>query len=161
MEQVGPGGVLLVLENLEFFDLALQVLRTEPGRIGLVGFGAGAIFPASLRSVDASRVAEIEYFGDLDVVGLRTPINADRAAKQVGLPAVRPAVSLYEALLQRGRPEPGQQPVPPETAATLTNWLAPEHRTAVVDLLCSGYRLSQEAVDTSYLRSHSEWREEA
>lgn len=157
-QQVGTGGVLLIVENLGTFESLVRALRKDPGRIGLVGFGAGAILPASICSIDGSRVTEIQYFGDLDPTGLRIPINADKVARERGLPAVRPAAGLYEALLQHGRPEPGQQPVPPKIARALAGWLVPAHRTAVENLLCSGYRLTQEAIEANYLDSCSAWR---
>lgn len=48
--------------------------------------------------------AEIRYFGDLDPTGLSIPAAAaEEAAKDDDLPAVLPAVGLYDALLHGPR----------------------------------------------------------
>ncbi|MFC8797075.1 restriction endonuclease [Promicromonospora sp. NPDC057138] len=157
MERVGPGRTLLVLENPVSFDATRDVLLGNPGSIGFVGYGSGGLFPAMVRSIEDSLVERISYFGDLDVEGLRVPIEADRVAREAGLPRVQPATDLYEALLERGRPQGSRDLVTREEAEALTNWLDPAHRATVIDLLQSGQQLWQEAVDTEFLRSNAEW----
>ncbi|MFI6427787.1 restriction endonuclease [Promicromonospora sp. NPDC050880] len=147
MERVGPGGKLVVLENPWYFDYAREALRREPGGIGLVACGSGFMLSSMFQSMDPEFIAEIVYFGDVDVQGLRMPIVADRAARQAGLPPVRPAVGLYEALLASDRTEPaGGNPVSQGVAADLASWLAPKHRVVASDILRSGRRLWQETV---------------
>jgi hypothetical protein len=96
--RVGAGPVALVLENVATYH---SVLATVPANspVGLVIFGAGGNFSASVCYLaelasegPASFIREIRYFGDLDRRGLEIPIAANAAAREVGLPAVRPAV---------------------------------------------------------------------
>lgn len=81
--------MLLVVENSDTFDSLVTVLRgRNDHRVGLVGWGAGAGFEASVLSIaDLGRaVSEVRYFGDLDENGLRIPASAGLIAQGVGLP---------------------------------------------------------------------------
>ena len=90
-ESAGDGDVLLVMENSDTFDSLLTVLRGRDGhRVGLVGWGAGTGFEASVLSIPliGRLVSEIRYFGDLDENGLRIPANASTIAQSEGLAPV-------------------------------------------------------------------------
>ncbi|OHV69592.1 hypothetical protein BCD48_34710 [Pseudofrankia sp. BMG5.36] len=159
-EQVGPGDLLLIAENSDTFDSLVRVLVERAGhRVGRVGWGAGGAFEASVLSVGRldPPVVEIAYFGDLDEKGLRIPANAAAVAVRERLPPVRPAHGLYDALLRRMRPGRAPKVVTAATAAELAIWLGPSHRTAVEDLLTSGRRAAQEAVNRDYLAAHDDW----
>jgi hypothetical protein len=159
-EAVGDGGLLLVLENSDTFDSVLTVLRDRGGhRVGLVGWGAGTGFEASVLSIAHidRTIAEVRYFGDLDENGLRVPVNAAALAAGAGLPLVRPAAGLYSVMLRRGSPQPGQRKLAPETAANLASWLGPDHYAQAARLLTEGERVAQEAVGLSYLSRHEGW----
>ena len=162
-ERVGPGDILLVVENSDTFDSLVGALRhpagerVGPHRVGLVGWGAGAGFEASVRSIVDLPVAEVRYFGDLDEPGLRTPAAAAATARGVGLPRIGPASGLYDALLRLGRPQPGQTRVAAGAAASLSAWLAERHRGASEELLRSGCRIAQEAVGAAYLYRQVDW----
>jgi hypothetical protein len=159
-ERVGDGDVLMVVENSDTFDSLVRVLAQAPGRVGLVGWGAGSGFEASVLSVAslAHQVREIRYFGDLDRNGLRIPASASRLAVLSGLPPVRPAVALYDALLRVGAPQSGQPKQTSDAATALVEWLDPTHRVAAHALLVNGSRLAQEAVGLTYLLGHHDWR---
>ncbi|MFI1917244.1 Wadjet anti-phage system protein JetD domain-containing protein [Nocardia sp. NPDC020380] len=150
---VGNGDTLLVVENCDTFDSLARLLHGREGRIGVLGWGAGAAFEASVLSIREldSRFATILYFGDIDAVGLRIPLNANLLAVATGLPPVTPAAELYAALLSAGTPRPSKPVVPEEEATRLAEWLPPPHRARVLELLQSGYRLAQEAVGTKLL----------
>lgn len=157
---VGPGDVLLVVENSDTFDSLRRALSQAPGRVGTLAWGAGAGFESSVLSV-ASRepvVREIRYFGDLDAAGLRIPASASRLALQEGLPAVQPATTLYTALLAVGRPRGAQLPLDAQRADELVAWLDPQHRQPAHLLLTEGHRIAQEAVGLTYLTTTSDWR---
>lgn len=159
-ETVGPGDLLLVVENADTFDSLVHVLRDRPGhRVGAVGWGAGAAFEASVLSVARLPlpVAEVAYFGDLDEKGLRIPANAAAIAAAEGLPAVRPATGLYGALLERARPQAGQRKLTAATADEVTAWLDPAHRAPAGELLMVGKRAAQEAVGREYLTTNDAW----
>lgn len=179
-ERVGAGDLLLVVENSDTFDSLVRALRGMPGgeagdrpgpvpdglapdrlppahRVGIVGWGAGGAFEASVRSIATMQVTAVRYFGDLDEAGLRIPAAAAATATASGLPPVRPAVGLYDALLRLGRPQPGQRKVPPGAAEVLCGWLAEPHRAAAAEVLRAGHRMAQEAVGSGYLLRHSQW----
>ena len=159
-EHVGDGDVLLVVENSDTFDSILTVLRgRDDHRVGLVGWGAGTGFEASVLSIPfiGRSLNEIRYFGDLDATGLRIPANASTIAQSEGLTPVIPASGLYRALLERGVRQQGQRRLLLEAADKLVSWLDPTQRTATATLLTEGARMAQEAVGLSYLTSHNDW----
>ena len=159
-ESAGDGDVLLVIENSDTFDSILTVLRGRDGhRVGLVGWGGGTGFEASVLSIPliGRLVSEIRYFGDLDENGLRIPANASTIAQSEGLAPVVPASGLYHALLQRDVRQQGQRRLLPEAADKLVSWLDPTQRTAAATLLTEGARMAQEAVGLSYLTSRDDW----
>jgi hypothetical protein len=159
-ESAGDGDVLLVVENSDTFNSILTVLRDrEDHRVGLVGWGAGTGFEASVLSIPlvGRPISGIRYFGDLDENGLRIPANASTVAQAEGLTPVVPAPGLYDALLQRGVRRQGQRQLLPDAAAKLAGWLDPPRRAAAATLLTDGARMAQEAVGLSYLTSHEDW----
>lgn len=162
-ESAGDGDLLLVVENSDTFDSLLTALRGRGDHwVGLVGWGAGTGFEASVLSIARINrtIAEIRYFGDLDENGLRVPANAAALAASAGLPLVRPAVGLYGAMFRRGAPQLGQRKLSTEAAADLARWLGPDHHAQAEQLLMTGERLAQEAVGLSYLSRHDDWLED-
>jgi hypothetical protein len=158
--RLGPGRTLLVVENSDTFDSLRRALAPDPGPIGVIGWGAGGAFEASVLSVrdlidDADPpVDEIRYFGDLDAAGLRIPASASRLAEQEGLPAVRPATGLYRELLAVGRPGPSRAPAA-SRLPDLLEWLDEELRAPVRRLLADGNRMAQEGLTLSHLTARN------
>jgi hypothetical protein len=147
-------------ENSDTFDSILTVLRgRDDHRVGLVGWGAGTGFEASVLSIPlvGRPISEIRYFGDLDENGLRIPANASTITQSEGLTPVVPAPGLYRALLQRGVRQHGQRRLLLEATDKLVSWLDPTQRTAAGILLTEGARIAQEAVGLSYLTGHDDW----
>jgi hypothetical protein len=161
--RVGEGPVALVVENQATFRSVCDALPAG-SPVGLVVFGSGAHFVASVAYLaelpaDAGidlQVREIRYFGDLDRRGLEIPIAADATAREAGLPAVRPAVGLWAALLASGRPASGA-PVPAEVAERICAWLPASLAGRAAEVLVSGRRLAQEAVGTELLLADRSW----
>jgi hypothetical protein len=87
---------------------------------------------------------------------LEIPIAADATAREAGLPAVRPAVGLWAALLASGRPASGA-PVPAEVAERICAWLPASLAGRAAEVLVSGRRLAQEAVGTELLLADRSW----
>lgn len=161
-ESAGGGDLLLVIENSDTFDSVLSILRDRDDHsVGLVGWGAGTGFEASVLSISrlGRRITAIRYFGDLDENGLRIPTSTAALTQNEGLPAVTPAIGLYAALLRLGTPRPGQRKLSAEAAANLASWLPPVHRVAAERLLLAGNRMAQEAIGLSHLTHNSEWLE--
>ncbi|WP_410646799.1 Wadjet anti-phage system protein JetD domain-containing protein [Amycolatopsis sp. cmx-4-54] len=158
--RVGSGDVLLVLENSTTWWSIVEVLpEITSHRVGHVAWGLGTSFVRSVQSIaERHRIAEVRYFGDLDLSGLRIPSQAAKTARIRGLPPVVPAVRLYDALLRLGRPAPSREVAAAERAQPHLAWLDTGHRTAVTDVLSSGNRLAQEWVGLRYLKNAVEWR---
>jgi hypothetical protein len=162
-EPTGSGDLLLVVENSDTFDSLVKVLcDRDDHRVGLVGWGAGTGFEASVLSVPriGRAVGGFRYFGDLDENGLRVPSNAAALAASAGLPSVTPAAGLYSVMFRRGTPQPGQRKLPVEAASDLASWLRPDQQAQAEHLLVTGNRLAQEAVGLSYLSRHDDWLED-
>jgi hypothetical protein len=108
--RVSGGPILLVVENSDTFDSLRTALQSRPERVGLVGWGAGAAFTASVLSLDAAAegITDIAYFGDLDRNGLRVPATASRVAAANGLPPRPPG-----RVALRGAPKRGSRAARP------------------------------------------------
>jgi hypothetical protein len=159
-ETVGVGNELLVVENSDTFDSLVTALRRRDlHRVGTVGWGAGSAFEASVLSIRRLHppVLSVRYFGDLDEKGLRIPASAAAFAAAEGLPPLRSAAGLYDALLAVAAPQPGQRRVPPAAAAEAARWLDPRHRERAISVLTAGTRLAQEAVGLRHLLTHDAW----
>lgn len=159
-ETVGFGRDLLVVENSDTFDSLVTALRRHDGhRVGMVGWGAGSAFEASVLSIRQldPPVNGVRYFGDLDEKGLRIPASANALAAAEGLPPVRPATGLYEALFAVASSQPGQRRVPSSSAVEAARWLDPQHRERATSVLTAGTRLAQEAVGLKHLLTHDAW----
>ncbi|MDQ2838304.1 MAG: DUF2220 family protein [Actinomycetota bacterium] len=159
-EHIGNGDGLLIVENSDTFDSLTTALRHHNQHdIGVIGWGAGAAFEASVLSIPLLPRPPrfITYFGDLDDKGLRIPANAHTLAARDNLPPIRPAIGLYDALLRLGRPAAGQRRLTDTTATEVTVWLDAQHRAAAAAHLTGGTRLAQEAVGLAHLLRHDDW----
>ena len=103
------------------------------------------------------RPAAIWYFGDLDIEGLQIAANAEAAAVRHGLPPVRPALPLYQALLSGGVRQSGKKALDEATAWTATAWLDDGLRSAAAAVLTAGARIAQETVGYEILVSCPIW----
>jgi len=156
---VGSGTTLLIAENSDTFYSLGRVLEVNPGPVGIVGWGSGGGFEASVLSLPRlpAEVQRVLYFGDLDLRGLQIPASADRTARAEGLPPVEPATSLYEALLDAGAPQKGSH-VGPVAAENAAAWLPDHLRRRAVELLTGGFRIAQEHIGTRHLTEDQRWR---
>ena len=161
--RVGPGPVLLVVENAAtFFSLANLAPADSP--IGFVAYGGGNAFPATVEFIrdlpalanHGGLITDVRYFGDLDAEGLDVARRADEAARRADLPAVLPVVGLYARLLRAG-PTQADAQVAPDRAAGLVEWLPVSLRREAYGHLVEGRRLAQEAVGTDLLASDPSW----
>ncbi|KDN17042.1 hypothetical protein [Amycolatopsis rifamycinica] len=156
-EQVGNGDLLLVVENSTTFRCILDCLPGDH-RLARVAWGAGASFRAAIRSVSPDwALREIRYFGDLDVAGLEIPRHASIIAERLGLPEVRPATSLYAALLDVGRPADAKRTPRPQTVESAVRWLDDAQRASASAVLMRGQRIAQEWVGMRALPASDRW----
>jgi len=130
------------------------------GTVGFgVGYGAGNQLPKAIggaAQLDPQPTA-IWYFGDLDIEGLQIAANAEAAAVRHGLPSVRPALPLYQALLSSGVRQSGKKALDDAMAWTATAWLDESLRSVAAAVLSAGTRIAQESVGHEALVSFPVW----
>jgi hypothetical protein len=161
--RVGPGPVLLVVENAATFR-SLANLAPADSPLGFVAYGGGNAFPATVEFIrdlpslahHGGPITDVRYFGDLDAEGLEVARRADASARRAGLPDVLPAVGLYALLLRSGIAQ-ADEPVLAPRAATLVEWLPEALRAEAYLHLVEGRRLAQEAVGTDLLATDPTW----
>lgn len=109
---VGEGSSVLIVENVDPFWACIEAVRTTGRPLGRVAWGAGKAAVASVESLawDDPRPSAIWYWGDMDPEGVRIAADVARAAEAVGLPTVRPALSLWSAMLAHRGKEVGAVP---------------------------------------------------
>lgn len=149
--RLGDGPDLLVVENHPTFWTLTQVLA-EGGEVGMIGFGSGAEFEASVTYARELGPRRILYFGDIDGKGLAIPQAASQHAQREGLPAVEPAADLYALLLK----DPILQPalaLPRVRAERLVRWLPADLQQAALSHLVEGRRVVQENITAERYRS--------
>ena len=158
----GSNPEMLIVENHATYAsvLAAGRKRVAKGAAGFgIGYGAGNQLPKAIggaAQLDPQPTA-IWYFGDLDVEGLRIAADAEAAAVAQGLPPIRPAVPLYQALLSGGVRQSGKKALDEATAWTATAWLDDGLRSAAAAVLSAGTRIAQESVGYETLVSRPIW----
>lgn len=159
----GSDPQLLIVENHATYASALTCARERVavGATGFaVGYGAGNQLPKAIAGVaqlDPAPVA-VWYFGDLDADGLRIAADAAAAAAGYGLPPVRPALPLYQALLDGGVRQPGNKILDETAAWDATSWLCDDSlRSAAAAVLVAGMRIAQETVGYEALGRCATW----
>ncbi|MFD3412916.1 hypothetical protein [Streptomyces cyaneofuscatus] len=157
-QRVGGGDILLVVENSATWWSLVHSLP-DNHRLGYVAWGLGGTFRASVNTLAAKHgIAEIRYFGDLDLSGIRIPYAASKTASERGLPAVQPTERLYGALLALGRARGAKEKaIDAGEARALVEWMPAAHRGRAVGLLVAGQRLAQEWVGYRYLTRNTAW----
>lgn len=152
---------LLIAENVSTWHSIIRTLRARPtdARPDLhVGWGNGGQIErliASAALLDPTP-ADIRYFGDLDIAGLRIPIAADRAAQAAGLPPVRPATAMYTALLESTIRRPDRSARGAPDIALLCAWLPENLRAPANTVLTALQRIPQETIGLAELTKRPE-----
>lgn len=157
-QRVGAGNLLLVVENTATWWSIVRALPRHHN-VGHVAWGLGMSFTSSIQSIaDNHEIAEVRYFGDLDLTGIRIPHSASRTARDNDLPPVRPAVNLYTDLLTIGRSSPSKErALSTNRADYLVDWLEPPHQQPAIRLLTEGRRIAQEWVGLRHLSQTTGW----
>lgn len=160
-ESVSDKPRIIVFENAGPFAVARMVLQEMPDPpYGMVGFGGGAGFSASVRHLATIRrpVEVIRYVGDIDVEGLTIPQEACRAATTAGLPSVEPAVEIHEAMFASaaglGFPcgWPHGKKVSMDKSGAAIQFLVQPHRDRAIQILRQGHRIPEEVLGPQELR---------
>lgn len=155
-----PGRVL-VFENHAVFTLALRTLRASRApQYEIVAFGSGKAVGRSIGWLAhlGRPIASIDYVGDLDWEGLDAPRLADASARALGLPRVRPATHVHQAMLNAatafGAPDGWPHDTESRSAdpATCLAWLAPEIRSRVASIVRAGRRIPEEVLGPRQMR---------
>ncbi|MFD4862864.1 hypothetical protein [Streptomyces atratus] len=159
MYELGPAPWLLIVENSAAFTSLRRILAAWPDRsqVGWLGYGAGDQLVASLPTAADSfcerdhGAADLLLYADLDLDGLECARQADAKGRAAGLPALMPAVGLYQALLTRRIRQ--VSPAPAERVREAVSWLPADMASSVANLLISGKVLRQEALPLPVLRA--------
>ncbi|MDP2871692.1 MAG: hypothetical protein Q8P31_04055 [Bacillota bacterium] len=165
-EPVGEdGGRAVVFENAGPFAVARRVL-TELGLherpYDLVVYGGGRSVLASLGHLltIGRPIESLHYVGDLDEAGLEIAAAARGAARDLGLPELRPAEELHLAMLRAaaelrhagGWPAGEGRTVAGGRAEEQATGLSPDVRPQVVSLLSKGMRIPEEVLGPGEMR---------
>jgi hypothetical protein len=157
-ERISDAPVVLVTENHHTYESARRALGESDRGIGVVAYGAGQAFSASV-----SYLADLDptpktayYFGDLDVAGLSIARGASEAYERAGGALLEPAVGLYRALLTSGYRRTGPT-VAESQAVELVSWLSEELQDAAGAVLRAGLWIPQEAVGYELLARLDDW----
>lgn len=164
----GPQGAhgrsILVVENAHTF-YSFSRWNEHAGHYAAIAYSAGnALSGASATGSQAAEsyidiirsrlgAGDIEYFGDLDPSGVRIPAAVDRARRDLGLPGLLPAESLYRWLLDHGRPTPMLRSTEKGPVDGLL-WLGEALAERVKALFQGGERIAQEALSYRHLMEH-------
>jgi hypothetical protein len=147
----GGPGVVLVSENAASWH---TLLRTFGKTVRAVAYGAGGAFAQSVAGLrDVEGMTDLLYIGDLDAEGLAIPQRAASTAELLGLPAPRPHLPMWWALVEAaddyGQPAAS---VPDEVAMELCAWFDdPALGNEVRCLLEVGLRVPQEVLTAERL----------
>ena len=157
-ERVSDAPVALVIENHHTYDSARRGLGRADRGIGVVGYGAGRAFCASVSYLSDLKpaVKEAFYFGDLDEAGLSIAAGASVASQRAAGPVLEPAVGLYRALLGSGHRRPSR-PLDEARAGEVAAWLGDELRGPAAEVLAAGLWIPQEALGLEALLALDDW----
>ncbi len=158
-QRVSRAPIALVMENHHTYDSARRVLARDPRGIGVVAYGAGRAFCASVTYLgDLEPGVECAYyFGDLDGPGLSIAQGAAEVARHAGVAPVVASRALYRALLDSPARRPGVV-ADTEAAASLVAWLPVDLQAEAMTLLMAGEWIPQEAVGLETLEALADWR---
>ncbi|MFE2864743.1 hypothetical protein [Embleya sp. NPDC059259] len=122
-----------------------------------IAWGGGNAFARSVHSTPLLDPvpAQVFYFGDLDVAGVRIAAAATQQAEEFGLGLPRPAVPFYRFLVE-GPPSwrgPDRSNRPGSSHGTLLPWFPPDLRPAIADLFATRRRIPQERLGLSALHA--------
>jgi len=139
---VGDAPSVLIVENVDPFWVCVEAARGAVGSVGRVAWGAGKSAVASVASLawDDPRPSVIWYWGDLDPEGVRIAADVARAAEVVGLPPVRPAMTLWSAMLAH----PGKQPGTVRWEDVSGTWLGHDLWSRAAPVRAAHARVAQE-----------------
>jgi hypothetical protein len=149
---------LLIIENSNTFHSFCRWNMTS-GQYAACVYGHGFMIHHTYQGLhkvlhETNPSAGFHYFGDLDVAGIRIPVELSRLLQNDGLPIVGPAEVWYGVLLDRF-PEalPKLRKVHPGIWSEKDlEWFPSSLRGRVEEAFRMGYRIPQELVGTGWLQ---------
>lgn len=152
-----PDGPVIVLENAATWHSYCR-WDSERHLFSAIVYGCGnrfrdgvAFLQEIFNEIGGSRT--VRYFGDLDVQGVRIPLQANLIARALNLPVIEPDLWSYRHLLALGRPMKN------DSTEVLTDedfaWfgvISPQVRA----LLHENCRLAQESIGWDFLREQTD-----
>lgn len=149
---------VLILENSNTYH-SFCAWNSKTGAYAACVYGDGYVIRHTYQELqrvleETNPRAEIHYFGDLDVAGIRIPIELSRLLDGRGLRGVKPAERWYALLLDRF-PEAQahiRKKSPGNWTSSDLNWFSVGIQRRVKQVFELGYRIPQELVGTHRLR---------
>jgi hypothetical protein len=151
---IGDGPAILLIENHTTAHTLAHWLGAG-GAVGTVIWSGGNQLPQILQSMPDTHGRSLSYFGDLDHRGIEIAADGNQVAHDLGLGPLHPAGGLYRLLLQAGAPIPSKIRTPAKSPNPALAWLPLDLRDQVAEILISGYRIAQEAVNAEILAALS------
>ena len=151
-------GKILVVENAATWH-SYSRWNAQTKQFSAVVYGCGNRFAESVRYL-ADILAEfpspqrVLYFGDLDLQGLRIPIEASKKSVRLGLPSIEPHLWSYANLLKIGQDKEVTVEVVEPASEIEYAWLS-DLAEPVRKILESSKRLAQEHVGWEFLHAHT------
>lgn len=148
------GAPLLLVENHHTYWSLLEWNKTAR-RYTSIAYVAGNTFAHAGKpladAVARSNATHAEHFGDIDPEGLRIPAAMSVEMQGCGLPALRPAVSMYRWLFEHGRRRDlagGEATL----SASAAGWCGRELSERAEKLFSEGQWIPQESLGLEQLR---------
>ena len=158
-EAVGVGGLpVLLLENHHTY-WSFSSWNAAARRYSAVVYGAGWVISRCGEAVAAvmqqTGGTGVEYFGDIDPIGIRIALKLAAQIKEAKLPPLRAAEELYTSAFQVGMRRPlGRTPSRLQLDEAKT-WLPASVHVQIEQLYAAGQRIPQESVGLDVLRKWS------
>lgn len=154
-QKVGAGNRVLMVENTAAFRTCSKLLAADSGHpYYAVAFGQGKWAPKTVASAKTlPAVSAVDYWGDLDVEGLKIARDACQAGRAAGLEtSCHPR--LWGLLLDC---EPVSTESDSRYQVEVTSVLPAELRERAGAILAGGYRIPQERLGYEVLRQTPAW----
>jgi hypothetical protein len=141
------GPDMLVVENSDAYWVALDATTRVNGPVGRVAFGSGRGFEQSVYALadDSEPPKRLWYWGDLDPQGISIPARVAKTAAILGLPTLKPATPLWEAMAT----QPGTDVGKIDWSMANWAWLGRDLWNAAFRIRTTGARVAQERVHPS------------
>lgn len=156
-EAIGVAGLpVLLLENHHTY-WSFSTWNAVARRYSAVVYGAGWVISRCGEAVATvmrhTGGTGVEYFGDIDPVGIRIALKLAAQIKEAKLPPLRAAEELYTRAFQDGARTPLSRTPSRLQLEEARSWLPPSLHADIYRLYSAGKRIPQESIGLDVLRT--------